>query len=57
MDDVAAESPVTDWERTAAWLAEMAADPVTFVEQAFPWGRGELAASTGPEGWQRSVLE
>jgi hypothetical protein len=57
MDNIAVETPVPDWERTAAWLADTAADPVTFVEEAFPWGTGELAASTGPESWQQSVLE
>ena len=57
MDNFAVETPVPDWERTAAWLADTAADPVTFVEEAFPWGTGELAASTGPESWQQSVLE
>jgi hypothetical protein len=46
-----------DPEELATWLSEVANDPVGFVETAFPWGQGELANSTGPEPWQRWVLE
>jgi hypothetical protein len=39
------------------WLASVAHDPVRFVEEAFEWGRGELKGSSGPEPWQRWLLE
>jgi len=32
-------------------------DPLGYVEYAFPWGRGELSAHSGPRQWQREVLE
>jgi len=35
-------------EATAAWLSDVAGDPVAFVEGAFPWGKGELANFDGP---------
>jgi hypothetical protein len=44
-------------EEVAAWLSEVAGDPVAFVETAFPWGEGELAGFSGPEPWQFWVLE
>src|SRR5262245_62556244 len=44
-------------EATAAWLSDVAGDPVAFVEGAFPWGDGELANFDGPMEWQRWVLE
>jgi len=31
-------------------------DPLGFVKYAFPWGKGELAASSGPREWQAEVL-
>lgn len=31
-------------------------DPLTFVEVAFPWGKGSLAGFDGPDQWQREVL-
>ena len=34
-------------EATAAWLSDVAGDPVAFVEGAFPWGDGELANFDG----------
>ena len=43
-------------EETAAWLSDVAHDPVAFVEGAFAWGEGELAAHGGPMEWQRWVL-
>ena len=46
-----------DDEDLVTWLSEVSNDPVAFVETAFPWGEGELAHSTGPEPWQRWVLE
>jgi len=39
-------------------LAEFSSDPLGFVHFAFPWGEsGELEDATGPEGWQRDVLQ
>jgi hypothetical protein len=43
-------------EETAAWLSDVAHDPVAFVEGAFAWGEGELANFDGPMEWQRWVL-
>jgi hypothetical protein len=40
-----------------SWLASVAHDPVRFVEEGFEWGKGELRNSTGPEPWQRWLLE
>jgi hypothetical protein len=48
---------VEDPGQLAAWLNEVANDPLAFVEGAFPWGSGELEKATGPEPWQRWVLE
>jgi hypothetical protein len=48
-----AEHPL---EETAAWLSDIADDPLAFVEGAFPWG-GELSKFGGPMEWQRWVLE
>jgi hypothetical protein len=50
---------VTDAEaqELAAWLDDVRDDPVRFVEGAFEWGKGELENSTGPERWQRWLLE
>ena len=49
-----AEHPL---EETAAWLSDVADDPLAFVEDAFPWGKGELSDFDGPMEWQRWVLE
>ncbi|WP_296338393.1 terminase [Reyranella sp.] len=47
--------PLTEQARV---LASLRHDPLGFVEWAFPWGEpGALATSTGPEPWQRDVLE
>ena len=46
-----------DPEQLAAWLDSVASDPVAFVEGAFEWGQGELSGSSGPEPWQRWLLE
>ena len=43
-------------EDTAEWLSDVAHDPAAFVEGAFAWGEGELAAHSGPMEWQRWVL-
>jgi hypothetical protein len=44
-------------EEIGAWLASVSKDPVKFVEGAFAWGEGELRTATGPEPWQRWLLE
>jgi hypothetical protein len=31
-------------------------DPLRFVILAFPWGQGELAEHTGPDTWQKDIL-
>ena len=40
-------------------LGRLSKDPYRFVLWAFPWGEEgtELAASTGPEAWQRDLLQ
>ena len=43
-------------EGTAAWLSDVASDPLAFVQGAFSWGEGELAGFDGPMEWQRWVL-
>ena len=42
----AAQTIEHDPEAVAAWLDEVANDPVRFVEEAFAWGQGELQGST-----------
>jgi hypothetical protein len=37
-------------------LAGYAADPLGFVQWAFPWGMGELSQRPGPEPWQAELL-
>ena len=44
-------------EATAAWLSDVASDPVAFVEGALPWRQVELSNFDGPMEWQRWVLE
>lgn len=39
-----------------AFLASFSHDPYRFVLAAFPWGEGELASKSGPDEWQRDVL-
>ena len=51
------EADVDDTQQIAAWLNEVANDPLAFVEGAFPWGEAELEKATGPEPWQRWLLE
>lgn len=46
----------TDSE-VADWLAECYADPLLYVNTAFPWGSGPLAEADGPDTWQVDVLE
>lgn len=38
-------------------VAGFSGDPYGFVMFAFPWGSGPLADKTGPDKWQRAVLE
>lgn len=39
------------------WLATVSNDPYAFVVGAFPWGEeGELYDYTGPQEWQRDIL-
>ncbi len=40
----------------AADLLTMRHDPLRHVRYAYPWGKGELATSTGPRKWQAEVL-
>jgi hypothetical protein len=47
----------TNVEELVAWLDSVRDDPVAFVEGAFAWGHGELEKSSGPEPWQRWLLE
>jgi len=45
-------------ERIFEWLTSLRDDPLSFVEEAFPWGEpGSLEAFHGPEPWQRAALE
>jgi len=44
-------------EGLVAWLASVSNDPLAFVVGAFPWGEGRLADFSGPESWQREILE
>jgi hypothetical protein len=57
-DEMDAMTPlIEEADDVGSWLASVAHDPVRFVEEAFEWGRGELANSHGPEPWQRWLLE
>jgi hypothetical protein len=47
----------TEVQDLVAWLDSVRDDPVAFVEGAFDWGHGELENATGPEPWQRWLLE
>ena len=49
---------MTDHDALLQALAEFSSDPLGFVLWAYPWGEpGELARYTGPEPWQRELLE
>lgn len=37
-------------------LAAFSADPLGFVQFAFPWNEGELSGRSGPEPWQADLL-
>lgn len=45
-----------DTDQLLLWLASVRSDPLTFVEQGFDWGAGELWGRDGPEPWQRALL-
>ena len=38
-------------------IASFTHDPYGFVMYAFPWGEGELEKFSGPDDWQRDILE
>ena len=38
-------------------MAKFQHDPLGFVQYAFPWGSGELAACDGPDTWQAAELQ
>lgn len=38
-------------------MGKMSKDPLRWVIFSFPWGSGELEKFTGPEEWQKKVLE
>jgi hypothetical protein len=41
----------------ARWLSRWRADPLLFVQEAFPWGgQGPLSEHQGPDIWQADVL-
>lgn len=46
-------------EDLIAWLGSVSGDPLAYVMGCFPWGEPDsrLAQSTGPEPWQRELLE
>jgi hypothetical protein len=45
-------------DRLIDWLAACSKDPLAFVAGAFPWGEeGRLARFSGPEPWQKEILE
>jgi hypothetical protein len=58
LDTQQSNQPQPERDYLAAGLAEYAHDPLGFVLAAFPWGEpGPLANASGPEPWQRLVLE
>jgi hypothetical protein len=57
MDDMTTEALVDGPEDVALWLTSVKSDPVAFVQGAFRWNEGELKGSSGPEPWQRWLLE
>lgn len=44
-------------DQLISFLAGFSRDPLSFVLSVFPWGKGELYGKTGPEPWQRALLE
>lgn len=45
-----------DLDALIPWLAECSGDPLMFVLEGFPWGKGELEKYDGPDGWQVGIL-
>lgn len=45
-----------DLDALIPWLAECSGDPLTFVLEGFPWGKGELEKYDGPDAWQVGIL-
>ncbi len=43
--------------RLIQFIARDKHDPLAFVKSAYPWGKGELADSTGPREWQSETLD
>jgi hypothetical protein len=50
-------SPGDDLQAELAAARGYYANPLGFVQWAFPWGKGTLANLTGPDDWQREFLE
>jgi hypothetical protein len=57
MDAMTIEAEALAPGEIAEWLTSVASDPVRFVAEGFAWGEGELKNSSGPEPWQRWLLE
>lgn len=38
-------------------LAQYAFDPEAFVYAAYPWGEGQLRGHSGPDSWQKEILQ
>jgi hypothetical protein len=51
------DSPDDNLQAELAAAREYYANPLGFVQWAFPWGKGTLANFTGPDDWQREFLE
>lgn len=49
--------PVDINQTLVGQIARFFYDPVGFVEYVFDWGVGELEGQTGPDTWQRDILE
>jgi hypothetical protein len=49
-------TPLTRMDPLAALVSEYHDDPEGFVDDAFPWGTGELSGESGPDAWQREFL-
>ena len=49
--------PLPESERSLIDLvARTTRDPLAFVREAYPWGKGELAGASEPRDWQAEVL-
>lgn len=44
-------------QQLAELLANCSRNPLKFVQLCFPWGTGDLTDHTGPDQWQRDILE